>query len=233
MYGKSGDAEAALEETEEQVGKNGEKRGGDGASENDGVADHGDSAKNESTEAARADGGGDGRDANGDDRGGADSRENHSKRERKADAPEDLRVGHAHGFGGFEDCWIDAGQADISIAKNGEKRVQDQGDDCSATSDAADEGNGNQKAKERETGNRLQDAGDAEGQRSQGRAVNDEHAKGNADGDGEEHGDENKDQVIKSGVQDFGAVVEEEGPSGHEDAPGETVREAAKAWTSG
>ena len=227
------DAKAALEKTEEEVGKNGEKRGGDGAGKDDGVADHGNPAKNESAEAAGADGGSDGRDADGDDCGGADSREDHGEREGKADAPEDLRVGHAHGFGGFKDGGIDAGEADISVAKNGEKRVQDQGDDGGAASNAADEGNGNKKAEQSEAGNGLQNAGHTEGEGTQGRAVNDKHTKGNADGDGEEHGDENKDQVIESGVQDFGAVVEEEGPSGHEGAPEETMREAAKAWTSG
>jgi hypothetical protein len=39
--------------------------------------------------------------------------------------------------------------------------------------------------------------------------------------------------VIESGVEDFSAMVEEERPGGHDEAPGETLREAAKAWTSG
>ena len=43
-----------------------------------------------------------------------------------------LRAGHAHGFGGFEDGGIDAGEADVGVAENGEKRVQNQRDDGGA-----------------------------------------------------------------------------------------------------
>ena len=228
-----GDAETALEEAKEEVGKNGEKCGGDGAGENNRVADHGDSAKNEGAEAAGADGRGNGGHPDGDDRGGADSREDHREREGEPHAPEDLRVGHAHGFGGFEDGRIDPGEADVGVAQNGEKRVEDQGDDGGTTPDAADEGTGNQEAEEREAGNSLQNAGHTEGEGAQGRAMNNEHSEGNSDGDGEEHGDKNKDQVIESGVENFSAMVEEKRPGGHEDAPEETVSEAAKACTSG
>src|SRR5216683_1720462 len=67
----SGDSQAALEEAEQEVREDGEKSGGDGASEDEGIADERDTAKDECAEAAGVDGGGDRGDANGDDGGGA------------------------------------------------------------------------------------------------------------------------------------------------------------------
>ncbi len=70
-------------------------------------------------------------------------------------------VGHAHGFGGFEDRGLDAAETDVSVAENWKKSVEDERDDGGAAADAADERNRNEKAEEREAGNGLKNAGDA------------------------------------------------------------------------
>ena len=81
------DFEAAFEEGRAgRVGEDGQERGGNGAGEDDGVADHGDAAEDEGAEAACADGCGDGGDADGDDGGGANAGKDDRKREGKADA---------------------------------------------------------------------------------------------------------------------------------------------------
>jgi hypothetical protein len=59
----SDDPQAAFEEAEKQVREDGEESGGDGAGENDGVADHSNAAEDESTESSGADGCGDGGDS--------------------------------------------------------------------------------------------------------------------------------------------------------------------------
>ena len=70
--------------------------------------------------------------------------------------------GHAHGFGGLQDCGIDAGEADVGVAKDWEYRVENEGDDRGARADSADERNRNEEAEKREAGNGLENAGDAE-----------------------------------------------------------------------
>src|SRR6266702_2506344 len=198
----SGDSEAALEEAEQEVREDGEKSGGDGAREDEGIAG-----------------------------------ENNGQGERKADAEEDLRAGHAHGFRGFDDGGVDAGEADIGIAQDGEKRVEDQSDDGGALAEAADEGNGNEEAEKGEAGNGLEDAGDAKGDGAQSGAVDDEHAERDANENRNGHGDDDESEMVERGGKDFGAVLGEEGPTAHLGAhagtPGATISEAVKARTSG
>src|SRR6266403_1184020 len=67
----SGDLQSTLEEAEQEIGKESEECGGDGAGEDEGIADQGDTAKDEGAQAAGADGGGNGGDADGDDSSGA------------------------------------------------------------------------------------------------------------------------------------------------------------------
>src|SRR6267378_4418063 len=103
----SGDLQSTLEEAEQEIGKESEECGGDGAGEDEGIADQGDTAKDEGAQAG---------DADGDDSSGANAGENDGERERETDAEEDLRTSHAHSLGGFEDGGIDAGQADVGVA---------------------------------------------------------------------------------------------------------------------
>src|SRR6266571_3167784 len=212
----SGDSQAALEEAEEEVREDGEKSG---------------------AEAAGVDGGGDRGDPNGDDGGSANAGENNGQGERKADAEEDLRAGHAHGFRGFDDGRVDAGEADIGIAQDGEKRVEDQSDDGGALANAADEGNGNEEAEKGEAGNGLEDARDAKRDGAQSGAVDDEHAERDANENRNGHGDDDESEMVERGGKDFGAVLGEEGPTAHLGAhagtPGATISEAVKARTSG
>src|SRR5580693_3060577 len=176
-----GDFEAAFEEGEEAVGDQREECGGDGAGEDYGVTHHGDAAEDEGAEAASSDGGGDCGDADGDDGGGANPGENYGEGERETDAQEDLRVGHAHGFGGLQDGRVDIGEADVSIAENRKQRVENKRDDRGARADAADEWDWNEEAEEREAGNCLKYAGDAEGDRTQGWALDDKHSERDSD----------------------------------------------------
>src|SRR6266849_8358703 len=118
--------EAALQEAEEEVGEESEEGSGDGAGEDESIADEGDAAEDEGAEAAGANGRGDGGDADGDDGGGANAGKDDGEREWKADAKENLRASHAHGFGGLKDGGIDAGQSNVSVAKDGEKCVEDE-----------------------------------------------------------------------------------------------------------
>ena len=62
----------------EEVGKNGQEGGGDGAGENDRVTYHGDPAENEGAETAGADGGGNCGYSDGDDGCGSYARENNA-----------------------------------------------------------------------------------------------------------------------------------------------------------
>src|SRR6266436_8406315 len=63
--------------------------------------------------------------------------------------------------------------------------------------------------------------------------MNDEHAERDADGDRKRHGDDNEGQMSGGGLEDFGAMLEEERPGRHASAPGNGVRHAVKARTSG
>src|SRR5216683_2043860 len=229
----SGDSQAALEEAEQEVREDGEKSGGDRASEDEGIADERDTAKDECAEAAGVDGGGDRGDANGDDGGSANAGENNGQGEREADAEEDLRPGHAHGFRGFDDGRVDAGEADIGIAQDGEKRVEDQSDDGGALADAADEGNGNEEAEKGQAGNSLEDTGDAKRDGAQSRAVDDEHAERDANENRNGHGNDDESEMVERGGEDFGAVLGEEGPiaqlGAHAGTPGATISEAVRS----
>src|SRR5580704_7760488 len=177
----SGDPQAALEEAEEKIGEEREKRSGDGAGQDERIADEGDSAKNKSAEAAGPDGRGDGGHSNGDDSCRADACEDDGEREWEAHAPENLRAGHAHGFGGFEDSRINAGEADVRVAQNGEQRIEGEGYDSGALADAADKRDGDEKSKESEAGDGLENAGDSERDRAKRRALHDEHAERDTD----------------------------------------------------
>lgn len=227
------DAKAAFEEGEEEVGEDGQEGGGDGAGEYYGVANHGDSSEDESAEAACTDGGGNGCNADGDDSGGANTCEDEAQREREADAEENLRAGHAHGFGGFEDGGVNAGKADISVTENGKQSVEDKSDDGGAAADSADKRDGNQEAEEGEAGDGLKHAGDAQGDDAEMAMLHDKHAKRNGNGDRKGHGDSDKSDVVQGGAEDFGAMSEEKCPGRHGETPLETARDAAKAWTSG
>ena len=230
---RSGDSKTALEEAEEEIGEEGEEGGGNGAGEDEGIADESHTAEDEGTEAARADGGSDGGDADGDDGGGSDPGKNNGERERKPDAKENLRASHAHGFGGFQDGGIDTGEPNIRVAKDGKNCVQDERDDGGALADAADERNGNEKTKEGEARDGLENAGDAERDGSQSRTLHDEHAKRNANEDGDSHRDDHQRHVIQSGTEDFASMLHHKSPRVHAEAPGATSREAVNARTSG
>src|SRR6266851_7608510 len=229
--------EAALQEAEEKVGEESEEGSGDGAGEDESIADEGDAAEDEGAEAAGANGRGDGGDADGDDGGGANAGKDDGERERETNAEEDLRAGHAHGFGGFEDGGIDAGEADVGVAEDGKQRVEDEGDDGGALADAADERNGNQEAEKRKAGDSLENAGDAQRDGAQSGALHNEHAEGDADENGDSHGDDDEREVIERGAENFGAVLGEEGPRGnlgtHAETPGMMARDEVKARTSG
>ena len=133
----------------------------------------------------------------------------------KPHASENLCVGHAHGFGGFQDGGIDAGETDVGIAENGKQRVKNQRDDGGAAADAADERDGNQETEQREAGDGLKNAGDAEREGAQCRALHDEHAQRHADEDGDEHGDQHQRHVIECGVENFRAMRYEKCPRAH------------------
>src|SRR5258708_5507462 len=233
----SGGLEGKVEGGEEEIGKESEECGGNGAGEKEGIADQGDAAEDKCAEAAGADGGGDGSDADGDDGGGANSGENDGERERETDAEEDLRTSHAHGFGGFEDGGIDAGKANVGVAQDGEQRIEDERDNGGALANAADEWDGNQEAEEGEAGDGLEHAGDAQRDGAQGGPLHNEHAERDSDENGNDHGDEDEREVIEGGSEDFGAVIGEERPSGHlgahAGAPGVMTRDEVKARTSG
>src|SRR5882762_3976201 len=72
----SDDPQTALEKAEQKIGEEREQRCGNRSGKNYGVADHGNSAKNESAEAASSDFRGDGGHADSDHGGGADSSKN-------------------------------------------------------------------------------------------------------------------------------------------------------------
>jgi hypothetical protein len=210
------DFEAALEEAEEEVGEESEEGGRNGASEDEGVADQGDAAEDEGAESAGADGRGDGGYADGDNGGGANAGENYGESERETDAEKNLRAGHAHGFGGFEDGGVDASEADVGVAEDGEKRVEDEGDDGGALADAADKRDRNQEAEEGEAGNSLENAGDAKRDGAQRWALHNEHAERDADENGNDHRDEDEHEVIERGAENFFAVIGEERPIARE-----------------
>lgn len=226
-------AEAAFEQREEQVGENGEHGGGNGSCENNGIADHGDPAKDESTQSAGADGRCNGGDSNSDYGRGADAREDDSQGKRQAHAGENLRVGHAHGFSGFQDCRIDTRKADVSIAENGKQRVEHERDDGGAMANAANERNGNQKSEQRQTGDGLEHTGDTQRYRAQSGALHDKHAKRHANDDGDGHGNQNEDHMIESGAENLRLVRDEKGPRRHVGTPGDVCSEEVKALTSG
>src|SRR6266851_1031175 len=229
--------EAALQEAEEKVGEESEEGSGDGAGEDESIADEGDAAEDEGAEAAGANGRGDGGDADGDDGGGANAGKDDGERERETNAEEDLRASHAHGLGRFKDGGIDAGEADVGVAQDGKKRVEDEGDDGGALADAADKRNRNQEAEEGEAGDGLENAGDAQRDGAQRWALHNEHAERDADEDGNNHGDEDEHEVIERGAENFFAVSGEERQGGHlgahAGATGGMARDEVKARTSG
>ncbi|OLE97165.1 MAG: hypothetical protein AUG75_11525 [Cyanobacteria bacterium 13_1_20CM_4_61_6] len=156
--------------------------------------------------------------------------------QREADAKKNLRASHAHGFGRLEHGRVNSGKADIGVAQDGEKRVENESDDSGAFSDAADKRNGNQEAEEGKTGNGLEDTRGAQGDGAQRGALYDEHSEWDANENGDDHGDDHERKVIERGAEDFVAMIHEEGPSGlriHAEAPGITVRDEVKARTSG
>ena len=124
----------------EKVGEDGQERCRDGAREDDRVADHCDPAEDERTETAGANGSGNRGYPDGDDSGSAYAREDDTESERETDAQENLCVGHAHSFGGFEDRGVDDAKADICVAENRKKRIENEGDDGGAAADASDKG---------------------------------------------------------------------------------------------
>jgi len=229
----SGDLQSALKKAEEKIGEEGEERGRNGAREDKGIIDEGDAAEDEPAEATGTDGSSDRRDADGDDSSGANASEDDGERKGKPDAKENLRTGHTHGFGGFQDCRVDTGESNVSVAEDRKEGVEDESNDGSALADAADEGNGYEEAEEGEARDRLKDAGDSERDGSQSGTLNDEHTERDTDEDRDCHGDDYEDDVIQCGAEDFAAMLQKKGPRTHAGAPGEIAREEVKARTSG
>src|SRR5208283_693164 len=192
-----------------------------------------DSTKDERAKAAGTNRGGNRGDADGKDRGSANAGEYHRKRQGKTHPEQDLPPGHAHGFGGFKNRRVDRGQTNVGVAQYRQQRVENQRDDRSAFADASNEGNGNQKSKQGQAGNRLQNAGDAKGQGAQSLVIYDEHPQRHADGDGDEHGDQHQSHVIQGRRKNFSTMLDEKVPGGHAGSPVPNGKQAAKDRTSG
>src|SRR5207247_7226090 len=103
-------------------------------------------------------------------------------------------------FDGIEDSGVKSGKANIGVAQDGQKRVENKSDYGGALADAADKRNGNQEAKEREAGNGLEDTCRAQRDGAQRGALYDKHAERNADENGDEHGDDHELRMVECGA---------------------------------
>ena len=82
------------------------------------------------------------------------------------------------------------------IAKNRKQRVEHQRDDGGPFADAADEGNRDQEAEQRETGDGLHHVGEAEQRRAQGCAARQQDAQRQPGADGDGHGTQHQDEML-------------------------------------
>src|ERR1700693_3254155 len=101
----SRDPQTAFQQTEKKVCEQRQQRGRYCACQDDGVADHRSSAKNECAETSCANGSGNRCNPDGDNRGGANSGKNKTAGQRKTDAKKNLIFGHAHGFCRLQNRW--------------------------------------------------------------------------------------------------------------------------------
>src|SRR5215470_19417648 len=156
------DPQTAFQQAEQKIGQQRQQRGRYGSGENHRVVDHRDTSKYKCTEPPGANGSSNSGDADGNDGGGTNTGQDKTCGEGKAHAKKNLTFGHAHGFGGFDDCGIDAGEANVSVAQDGKQSVQHQRNDRCTCTDAAKKRQRNQKAEKRKAGNRLEDAGNSQ-----------------------------------------------------------------------
>src|SRR5215470_15136425 len=136
----SGDSQAAFEKAEQKICNESEDCGRNCAGEDNGVTHHGHTTKDKCAEAAGSNRGSDGGNADGDDGSGANAGHDEAAGERQANTKENLPLGHAHAFGGFENGGIDRGKTDKGVAQNGQESVENERHNGGVRSDAAEEG---------------------------------------------------------------------------------------------
>ena len=115
-----GNLEPAFEQSQHCVGSQSQQGGGDGSGEHEAVVDRGDAAEDEFAETAGADGRRDGGDADAGDGGGAQAGEDERCGEGQFDFEEALRVGEAQGARYFDDRRVDAADAGVGVAQDGQ-----------------------------------------------------------------------------------------------------------------
>src|SRR5215469_3790799 len=171
----SHDPQSQFQQAKKKICNQSQKRCRNRSRKNQGIAHKRHPAKNKSPQPSRADGRRDRSNSNGDDSCSANTSEDHSQGQREPHSIENLRRRHTHSLRGFEDCRINSRKADISVAQNGQNRIENQRNNSRALANTADKGNRDQESKKRQAWNRLKNVRDSDRNSPQRRPVYDEH----------------------------------------------------------
>ena len=144
-----------------------------------------------------------------------------------------MALRHANGLGGFQNGRVDSGKTHIGVAENRKQRIQDQRNNGGACSNAAQEGNRNQKTEQSKAGNGLENIGQAKRESAQSRMSDDENPQRNGDGNGDGHGKADEYEMLANRRQDFSMMIGEECPQVHTGCPGRNSEADTNSRTVG
>ena len=117
-----------------------------------------------------------------------------------------LTARQAHRGGGLDQARRDARQTRGRGLKNRQDAVEDQGHECRAGADAADERKREEEAEEREAGDGLDDARDGDERAADARPPRRDDAERDAHGDGDNERDRDERDVTRQHADQFGRV---------------------------
>ena len=120
-----------------------------------------------------------------------------------------MGVRHPQTAGGFAHAGVNAGDARIGVADNGEQSVGGERSDGQAVGAFAKPGNGHQKPEQRQARDRLDDIRAAQNRSVQARPTRQQNAQRETDGGGQQRGGGYQPQMLQGQAGNFGTVFVE------------------------
>ena len=186
-----------------------QNRGGNRPGQNELIVHHGETAKNELAQASGANRGGDGGQSHGNNDRHAHAGEDHAHRQRQLDLKQKLAVGESHAAPGLDHGRIDAADAGVGVANHGQQRVESQRQNRQAIGTIAEPGHRQQKSKERETRDRLNNVRGSQHRLVPNRPVRTHYAQRNTDQHREQRGDSHQPEMLQREFQNLFVILQQ------------------------
>jgi len=183
---------------------------GQGASQDEIGVDRGDAAEDVGAKTSRTHRRRDGRGSDRPDRGESNTAENHGQGEREFDKAEAVERRESQGKSGFAQGRVDAADSVVGVAKNGQHRVNDEGQDRGPWPDAADEGKRDEQTEQGQARDGLNHICDREHRAREGFLSGEQDPERQPDQRGHERRETRHRQMLRDQASEFGSSFAQE-----------------------